>query len=380
MDNEFVFASSEYEIAKDKYENIEIEVYYDKKHPDNVHRMIRGVKRSFDYCTKNFCPFPFRSVRIAEIPKYLDIGARSQPTVFIWQENAGFISNLEDPEEIDMVFAICTHEMAHQWWAYIVKAAFAEGAEMLSETMAMYVEVMCLEKEYGKNISRKFLKKEMENYLSRRKKDVSGERPLMRSYTDQYYINYPKSSVLMYALQDYLGEDRVNRALRTILEKYRYRDDTFPTSLDVVNTFKDVAPDSMKYIVTDLFETITLWENEAESGIYEELNNGKYKINLKISAHKFRSDSVGNQTEIPINDYIYVGVLGENKEELYLKKHKFTQNESDIEIIVDKKPFLAGIDPYVILIDRERDNNLVEVKRKQMRSHTQMGDAAKLRN
>jgi hypothetical protein len=363
MDNEFVFASSEYEVARDEYEGIEIEVCHDKKHSHNVQRMIRGVKRSFDYCTKNFCPFPYRFVRIAEIPNYVHFGARSQPTLFTWKENAGFISNLEDPEEIDMVFAICTHEMAHQWWAYIVRPAYAEGAEMLTETMAMYVEIMCLEKEYGKDISREFLKKEMNRYLSRRKKDVAGERPLMRSYADQYYLNYPKSTVLMYALQDYAGEDRVNQALREIVEKYGLREDVFPTSLDVVNAFKAVIPDSLQYFITDLFETITLWENEAKSASYAELDDGKYKITLEVSTHKFRADSIGNQTEIPIDDYIDIGVLGEDGEELYLKKHKLIHNQSDIEIIVDKKPVRAGIDPYVILIDRERDNNLVEVKK-----------------
>ncbi len=364
MDNEFVFASSEYEVAEDEYEGIKIEVHYDKKHPHNVQRMIKGVKRSFDYCTRNFCPFPYRFVRIAEIPNYVHFGARSQPTLFTWRENAGFISNLEDPEEIDMVFAICTHEMAHQWWAYIVRPAYAEGAEMLTETMAMYVEVMCLEKEYGKKISRKFLKKEMEHYLSRRKKDVAGERPLMRSYVDQYYINYPKSTVLMYALQDLVDEERVNKALSEIVKEYGQRDDVFPTSLDVVNAFKAVVPDSLQYFITDLFETITLWENKAKSASYVELDDGKYKVTLEVSTHKFRADSIGNQTEIPIEDYIDIGILGEDDEELYLKKHKLTRNESDIEIIVDKKPVRAGIDPYVILIDRERDNNLVEVKRR----------------
>jgi ABC-2 type transport system permease protein len=363
MDNEFVFASSEYEVKRDEYEGIKIEVYYDRKHPDNVQRMIRGVKRSFDYCTKNFCPFPYRFIRIAEIPNYVDFGARSQPTLFTWSENAGFISNLEDPKEIDMVFGICTHEMAHQWWAYIVRPAYAEGAEMLTETMAMYVEVICLEKECGKNISRKFLKEEMNRYLARRKKDVTGERPLMRSYADQYYLNYPKSTVLMYALQDYIGEDYVNRALKKVVEEYGHREDVFPTSLDVVNAFKAVTPDNLQYLITDLFETITLWENEAKSASYAELDDGKYRVKLEVSAHKFRADSIGNQTEIPIQDYIDIGVLGENGEELYLNKHKLTQNEMDIEIIVDKKPVQAGIDPYVILIDRERDNNLVEVKR-----------------
>jgi len=362
MDNEFVFASSEYEVARDEYEGINIEVYYDRKHPENIERMIRGVKRSFDYCTRNFCPFDYRFVRVAEIPNYVDFGARSQPTLFTWREDAGFISNLENPKDIDMVFAVCTHEMAHQWWAYIVKPAFSEGAEMLTETMAMYVEVMCLEKEYGKEISRKFLKKEMNRYLSRRKKDVQGERPLMRSYTHQYYLNYPKSTALMYALQDYIGEDRVNRALRKVVQEYGHKEDVFATSLDLVSAFKAMTPDSLQYVITDLFETITLWENEAKSASYVELDDGKYKVTLAASTHKFRADSIGNQTETPIEDYIDIGILGEDGKELYLRKHKFTQNESDIEIIVDEKPVRAGIDPYVILIDRERDNNLVDVK------------------
>jgi len=254
--------------------------------------------------------------------------------------------------------------MAHQWWAYIVRPAYAEGAEMLTETMAMYVEVMCLEKEYGKDISRKFLKKEMNRYLSRRKKDVAGERPLMRSYADQYYLNYPKSTAVMYALQDLIGEDRVNSALREIVKEYGHRDDVFPTSLDVVNALKAVTPDTLQYLITDLFETITLWENKTESATYEEMENEKYKVNLTVSTHKFRADSIGNQIEIPIQDYIDIGVLGENGEELYLKKHKLIQNEWDVEIIVDKKPVRAGIDPYLILIDRERDNNLAEVKKK----------------
>ncbi len=94
------------------------------------------------------------------------------------------------------------------------------------------------------------------------------------------------------------------------------------------------------------------------------MEDEKYKVSLTVSTHKFRADSIGNQTEIPIEDYIDIGVLGENGEELYLKKHRLIQNESSIEITVDKKPVQAGIDPYVILIDRERDDNLAEVKAK----------------
>ena len=362
MNREFVFASSEYETARDTYEGITIEIYYDKQHPYNVHRMIKGVKRAFDYCTTNFCPYPYRSVSIVEVPRYVWYGARSNPTVFTWSEDAGFIGNFERPGDIDMVFAVCTHEMAHQWWGYIVTPADGEGDEMLTETMAMYVETMCLEEEYGKEIARKFLKKEMDHYLSRRKRDIEGERPLMRSYSKQYYINYPKSSVTMYALQDYIGEERVNLALKNIIDEYGHREDRFPLSIDLVNAFKEAAPDSMDYFITDLFETITLWENKAESATCEKLDNGQYRVDLSVTTHKFRADSMGVQTEIPIDDYIDIGVFGEDDEELYLKKHKFCENDSVIEIMVDKKPVRAGIDPYVILIDRDREDNVIDIR------------------
>jgi hypothetical protein len=134
--------------------------------------------------------------------------------------------------------------------------------------------------------------------------------------------------------------------------------------LDVINAFRAVTPDSLQYFITDLFENITMWENEAISASYVEMDDGKYEVTLEVSTHKFRADSIGNQTEIPVEDYVDIGVLGENDEELYLKKHKLAQNESGIDIIVDSKPARAGIDPYLVLIDRERDNNTVEVKRK----------------
>ena len=128
------------------------------------------------------------------------------------------------------------------------------------------------------------------------------------------------------------------------------------------NEFKNVTPDTMEYLITDLFETITLHENKALEADCKKLENGKYKVNLKVESHKFRADSLGNQTEIPLNDYIEIGVLGEDDEELYLKKHKLNKNERDFEIYVDKKPVRAGIDPFVILVDRKREDNLVRVK------------------
>ena len=63
-----------------------------------------------------------------------------------------------------------------------------------------------------------------------------------------------------------------------------------------------------------------------------------------------------------MHDYIPIGIFGENEKELYLQKHRFTRNDVVLDIVVDEEPVRAGIDPYTLLIDRDREDNVVEVK------------------
>ena len=77
-----------------------------------------------------------------------------------------------------------------------------------------------------------------------------------------------------------------------------------------------------------------------------------------------RADSLGRETEVALADWVEIGVLGEDGEELYMQKHKLTQNEVQLEVIVDKEPVEAGIDPYNKLIDRNPDDNVKKVARK----------------
>jgi ABC-2 type transport system permease protein len=260
------------------------------------------------------------------------------------------------------VFGIAAHELGHQWWAYIVCPAYAEGMYLPTENVCQYVWERCLEKEYGKAMSRDFLKREMEQYLKGRKRDTKGERPLMRAVEGQDYLGYQKGGLALYALQDYIGEDNLDRALGNIVKRFGFRSDSYVTSRDMVEEFKAVTPESLQYVIEDLFQTITLYENKALSAESRKLEDGRYLVTLTVEARKFRADSIGTQSEIPVNDYIYLGVLDEKGGDLYLRKHKITARRSTFEITVDKKPAQAGIDPHLILIDRDREDNLVKAK------------------
>ena len=115
----------------------------------------------------------------------------------------------------------------------------------------------------------------------------------------------------MYTLGEYIGDDAVNRALKRLAEDYSNQKMNFPTTVELLNYFRDETPDSMQYLITDLFETITLHDNQMISALLSEADDS-YLLQLEMSSKKFRSDSIGNQTEIAVNDLIPVVVFGEN--------------------------------------------------------------------
>ena len=108
-----------------------------------------------------------------------------------------------------------------------------QGATLLSETLAQYSALMVMKQLYGEDKIRRFLKFELDNYLRSRGGEAVEELPLDR-VENQHYIHYRKGSLVMYLLQERLGEAAVNRALRGVLERYRFKGAPYPRSLDLI--------------------------------------------------------------------------------------------------------------------------------------------------
>jgi ABC-2 type transport system permease protein len=234
----FCFASGRYEVAREQWNGIKLEVYYLKEQPWNVPRMMNSMKKSLDYYIKNFGLYEQKEARIVEFPRVANF-AQSFPGTMPYSEAAGFIANLNHPDDIDSVFYVLSHEMGHQWWANQVIGSNMEGATLLSETLAQYSALMVMEKQYGRDMMRKFLKLEMEGYLRGRGQERLKERPLINVDFQQFYIFYYKGAVAMYYLKEIIGEDAVNRALRKLIHQYAYAPPPYPTSYALVNALRE---------------------------------------------------------------------------------------------------------------------------------------------
>ncbi len=367
--NFYSIQSARYVMRHDAYKGVAIEVYYHAGHEYDVDRMIDATKRGLDYYTTNFSPYQFRQYRIIEFPRY-QVFAESFPNTIPYSEGIGFVARVRDrDDDLDWPLFVTAHELAHQWWAHQIVPANVQGAAMLTESLAEYSALTVMEKRYGVSHAQKFLRYELDRYLSGRSGEKKKELPLML-VEGQPYIHYNKGSLAFYALRDYIGEDSLNAALHRYLKDKGFQNPPYTVTTDLLQYLRAVTPDSLQYVIHDLFETITLYDNRADTATAAKRSDGTYAVHLAFSAKKLRADSLGNQTEIPVADYIDAGVFGApepgNKlgKPLAVRKVHVAANQMSVDFVVSERPVKAGIDPYNKLIDRTPEDNVrtVDVK------------------
>jgi aminopeptidase N len=369
--NLWAFQSARYAVRRDKWHDVDIAILYHPTHAYNVDRMIDAVKKSLDYYTTNFGPYQYHQLRIVEFPRYATF-AQSLPNTIPFSEAIGFIARVESPTDVDYPFYVTAHEVAHQWWAHQVVGADAQGATVLSETLAQYSALMVMEHEFGAANMRKFLEYELDGYLAGRSTERQREMPLAL-VENQPYIHYNKGALVTYAMRDYLGEARMNAAVRGFLDAAKFKGPPYPTSIQLIDSLRGATPDSLKYLVADLFENITLYELKTDSVNMRDTSGGKFAVDLFVTAKKLRADSLGKETETPMRDWIDIGLFAKAPAKpdskiddkvgvpIYLQKHQIVSGPQRVTVVVDQKPYRAGIDPLHKLIDRITTDNTVGI-------------------
>lgn len=364
--NFFSVQSARYAVAEDRFGDVALSVYHDPRHAWNVPGMLRAMKAALGYYTANFGPYQFGYARIIEFPGYESF-AQAFAGTMPYSESIGFAADVRDPETIDYVSYVTAHELAHQYWAHQLIGADMQGSTLLSETLAQYSALMVMKQMYGEDKIRRFLKFELDQYLSGRKSDVLGEQPLMR-VEDQQHIHYRKGSLVMYLLQHRLGEDAVNRALARLLAQYRFKGAPFPRSLDLIAELrKEAKTPEDQALITDLFEKITIYNLKAIAAVTRQLADGRWSTRITLEAGKFYADARGTERAAPLAESIEVGLFTDQPgrgafdkaDVLTMKRIPVRAGRQVVELVTAKKPLFAGIDPYNFRIDRDSDDNVV---------------------
>ncbi len=168
----------------------------------------------------------------------------------------------------------------------------------------------------------------------------------------------------MYALSKYIGKEKVNAALQRLLQKHESGELPLPTTLDLYQELQQVTPDSLNYLLQDLCKENTYWRLKTKKFAAEQTEGGNWEVTMKVEAQKFIVDKKGLEIDVPMNDWLEIGIYEEGKglnEPLYLQMHRFMSGEQIIKVTVPRKPVSGGIDPNYLMIDVRLEDNIMQM-------------------
>jgi ABC-2 type transport system permease protein len=228
----FAVASAKYKSMMDEHRGIAIRVLYHPAHFENVEHLIEQTRQSLDYCIDNFGKYPYSSITYAEISSFTKgFNATAYPGVIFMTENVTFHANLRADKQQDVINELAGHELSHLWWGNNrIAPDDREGATMLTETLAMYTEMMIYKKVYGTEKMKKRLAVHRQIYES--EKGFSVSEPLYKVTGRHTHISYSKGALVMVELSELIGEEKLNETLRHFLKKYSYPER--PASTDFI--------------------------------------------------------------------------------------------------------------------------------------------------
>ena len=347
-----VFFSADYAVHRERWNGVDVQVFLHAEHARHLERLLRSVRASLDYFSAQFGPYPYPFLQIVEQPgNFFGMGVDGSGVI---TGGEGFF--LLDPQGdgFDAIFEVVAHEVGHQWWGMQLKAAFAEGAGVISEGLATYSAMQLVKNVKDREALRRYM-----SFLRQPNPwpPMRTGLPLLRAVDP--WANYRKGPYAMHALAEYVGEDRVNSALRTLVEK---NVSSLATTLDLYRELQAVTPDSLKPLLHDLFEVNTFWTFDTKQATAVQTDAGTWEVTFEVEANKVVADSTGRETELPVTEWIEIGVFAAARpgeilgRPLYVQKHRIYSGTQTITVMVRERPARGGIDPYNLLDWEEGDN------------------------
>jgi len=197
------------------------------------------AKRTMEIFDRWYGAYPYQQLTIVD-PATVRAGGMEYPTL-ITADTAWYL-----PDSLLLTETVVTHEFGHQYWYGMVATNEFEEA-WLDEGINTYTEIKTLDALYGKD--RSLINGKRITWGDAQEQRHSYEKsprfdPIAR-YAYQFVsehsyggVTYGKTTCALLTLEGLIGEDRMQRALRTWFQRYRF---THPSGAEFLRTIEEIS-------------------------------------------------------------------------------------------------------------------------------------------
>ncbi|WP_440054263.1 M1 family aminopeptidase [Pseudoalteromonas sp. T1lg65] len=325
------------------HDGIKIDIFAPEAKQQYTALHMQAIKDALQYGNQHFGKLGFNQLNLFSVADFFPATGYALPQSIFIGEDVGFHVDLDNEHGFDHLYRRTVHEVAHQWWGHGLNGAPTEGEAVLVETLAKYTEMVLLAQKYGEKYVKQLIEFEQQRYFAGRAFANSKELPLYRA--DDNHLVYSKGAAAMYALRQQLGESAINRALADLFKHHRYPNKP-ATTLDLITYLKAASDDEQHHLIDDWFSKVDV-------------------ADVSVTTLERNQSSAGEQLRFCVdgaeNMSVPVAVYNEHEKLIAQKVIMPSATHPCAYWQLTKKPDLLVLDPDLLLLDSNRDNNRVYV-------------------
>ncbi|WP_336515560.1 M1 family aminopeptidase [Pollutibacter soli] len=356
----FAVSSGKYSVLTERIGGTAVEVYYASSHGKNIKHLLNVAKESLNYFETSFGPYPFSQLRMVEISSITKgFAGTAYPASLFISEDVGYQHLLEVNPAKDILNEMVSHEISHAWWGSTgIAPDEREGSSMLTETLAMYSELMIYKKIYGEDVLVERVNVHKNIYLSSRAS--SNEEPLYRLDPAKSHLSYDKGMVIMYQLYKLLGEEKVNLALRQFYRKFSYPNKP-PISTDVVEELYAVSSPEQKIKIDEWFKSIVTYDIQLEKAVVSKTDGKNFSLSLSGRVVRYDEDGKGECQLTLFNDSLSVDLFYKSGKK---KRFRIPVTDGRFSLVAETAdvPEHVIADPDLLLLTRDDESKVWQIK------------------
>jgi hypothetical protein len=244
----------DFQIARETHRGVEIIHLYEKDHTCTVERTMQAMKYTLEYLTDWLGEYPYPNITILHPPTHcFAVGGMEYP-MFV---TGGAFWNI--PEGFRITEMVTVHEFAHNWWYGMIGNNEFEEA-WLDEGINSYAEARIMDHYYGKKASMIDVMGIRMGELDISRGSYIGltrwDRTLREAWTyiggGYGTLSYQKPTLMLRTLENMLGQETMDRIMRTFFQRWKFQ---HPTTQDFIDVVQEITGENYDWYFDQILKS-----------------------------------------------------------------------------------------------------------------------------